>query len=119
MKQGEIHMLKVDGAGKRGRPVLVVSRDELNKGYLCTIVPFNGSDFNNKRHKPFCVPFHAGDPGISKDCVAKCDDLARIPKTDLIRSSRPEGMISDAKLAEVKDAIAWCLNCQLASTASP
>jgi len=61
MKQGEIYDLKLDRAGKIGRPHLTVSTDKLNKGYDVIVVPFNGSDFETKRRKPFCVEFFAGE----------------------------------------------------------
>ena len=111
MKRGEIHRVKADriGAGKPGRRVLVVSREELNRGYEVTIVPFNGSDFANKSKKPFCVPFNCGEFGLVKDCVAKCDEINRIYKNDLVTPSSPVGEISEDKLAEVLSAINWCL----------
>ncbi len=106
MKQGQIYHLKQDRVGKP-RPVLIVSRDSMNRGYDLIVVPFNGSDFENKRSKPFCVPFLEGSYGLTKDCVAKCNDIAKIRKADLAKNLI--GTVSDADMNAVREAINWCL----------
>jgi mRNA-degrading endonuclease toxin of MazEF toxin-antitoxin module len=109
MKQREIYSLKNDRVAK-ARPCLIVSKDNINGGYDVTVVPFNGSDFANKKDKPFCVPFYCGEFGLSKDCVAKCDEIARIRKSDLNRSKI--GTIDTDRMAEVIEAVNWCISCE-------
>ena len=65
------------------RPVVVVSREDLNRGnyvvaVLCTTVNFAvRSTLSN------CVPLRAGEFGLPQDCVAQCEAITFVDKQDL------------------------------------
>ncbi len=51
-------------------PVVVVSREELNRGNWVAAVLITSKRFEERSKQPHCVPFRAGEFGLSKDCVA-------------------------------------------------
>jgi len=81
MRPGEIHWAEIGGAP---RPVIVVSREELNRGNYVTIVPLTSSRLEHRRELPNCVPIKRGSFGIEKDCVAQADQLAVIESSLLV-----------------------------------
>jgi mRNA-degrading endonuclease toxin of MazEF toxin-antitoxin module len=72
-KRGEIFRLKGDSVGKP-RPVLIVSRTEVNGG-IYVIVPFFSEQLAKRKALAQCVFFASGEFGLEKDCVAKTDEV--------------------------------------------
>jgi len=52
-----------------------------------------------------CVPFRAGKFGFSVDCVAQCDNMLSIEKSQLDFSNGPIGILDDTALRDVIKAI--------------
>jgi mRNA-degrading endonuclease toxin of MazEF toxin-antitoxin module len=99
---------EVPDDGKR-RPLLVVSRDDLNRGNAVQVVPFYSQQLDKRRKQKSCVFFAAGEAGLPKDCVAKCDEMGSIDKIHLDFSEGQLGRVEAPKMKQVVDAIRYCI----------
>lgn len=99
MEQGEIYLADTD-VGRR--PVIVVSREELNRGRYVVAVLCTSTRFAVRSTLPHCVPFQAGDFGFSRDCVAQCESIQYIQHADLLV---PLGKLDDVAMRDVVKAI--------------
>lgn len=59
MKGGEVYMADFDVAGRH--PIIVVSRENLNRGRYALVVACTSARFALRRTLPHCVPFTAGE----------------------------------------------------------
>lgn len=73
VRPGEIYMADFGPAGPH--PVIVVSRESLNRGHYALVVPCTSSRFAVRSQLANCVPFWAGEHGFTVDCVAQCENL--------------------------------------------
>lgn len=108
IQRAEIYLLKEDVAGK-ARPVLVVSRDQLNQGTSVVVIPFYSQQLERRRTQRYCVPFNAGDGGLSKECVAKADEIGVVDKTAIDTQRGAIGRLNAAQMAEVVKAVRYVL----------
>jgi mRNA-degrading endonuclease toxin of MazEF toxin-antitoxin module len=81
IRPGEIDL--ADFEEMEPHPVVVVSREELNRGNWVAAVLITTKRFEERSKQPHCVPFRAGEFGLSTDCVAQGESLFSI---------RPEGL---------------------------
>ncbi|MGH7214620.1 MAG: type II toxin-antitoxin system PemK/MazF family toxin [Tepidisphaeraceae bacterium] len=93
------------GEGGR-RPVIVVSREELNRGRYVLAVVCTSAHFELRRKLPNCVPFLAGQFGFSRDCVAQCENILSIDKS-LLDLTNPLGVLDDTAWRDVIRAIGY------------
>src|SRR5262245_58186040 len=84
-------------------PVIVVSREELNRGDRVVVVLCTSQKFATRSTLPHCVPFQAAQFGFSKDCVAQCENIFLLAKDNLDPS--PIGVLDAAALPDVIKAI--------------
>lgn len=103
IKPGEIYLADFPQAGRH--PVIVVSREELNRGRYALVVGCTSARFAIRRALPNCVPFPAGQFGFTTDCVAQCENVLSIDKADLDLTSGPAGVLDDIRLRDVIKAI--------------
>src|SRR6185295_6780981 len=101
MKPGEIYMADLGEAAPH--PVIVVSREELNRGDRVVAVLCTSQKFAIRSTLPYCVPFQAGQFGFSKDCVAQCENIFLLDKNSL--DPNPVGVLSDLAIRDVIKAI--------------
>ena len=102
MKPGEICW--VDLATGR-RPGIVVSRESLNQGNYVVMVLCTTKRFAIRSRLPNCVPFQAGEFGMSSDCVAQCEAIDALEKGEIDIASGPIGRLDTARLRDVIKAI--------------
>ena len=88
-------------------PVIVVSREELNRGDRLVVVLCTSQKFAVRSTLPHCVPFKAGQFGFTKDCVAQCENFL-VSKDSL--QATPLGTLSDVALRDVIKAIGHVLD---------
>ena len=69
-------------SGERKR-VIVVSREELNRGDYATIVPITAKKFAIRKSLPNCVPLPAGRFGLTEDSVAQAENITIVERADL------------------------------------
>lgn len=84
-------------------PVIVVSREELNRGDRVLAVLWTSQKFAIRSPLPHCVPFQAGQFGFTKDWVAQCENTLLLDKINL--DPTPIGTLSDIALRDVVKAI--------------
>lgn len=88
------------------RPLLIVSRDDLNRGQSVLVVPFYSQQLDKRREFKSCVFFNAGESGLDKDCVAKCDEVGVFDRLEL---GGKIGRASADKMEAIVEAIRWVI----------
>lgn len=113
IQPGEIYLADFEEGGRH--PVIVVSRESLNRGRYALCVVCTSARYVQRRNLPNCVPFQAGQFGFTKDCVAQCENLLLLHHTQLDLASGPLGVLDIAYLHMVIKAIGYVLDadCEL------
>jgi len=106
MNPGEIYMADLGEA--MPHPVIVVSREELNRGDRVVAVLCTSQKLAVHSTLAHCVPFRAGQFGFFKDCVAQCENIFMVAKASL--DSSPSGVLSDIALRDVIKAIGYAID---------
>ena len=89
------------------RPVLVVSRDAINRSSpVVVIVPFTDAANKTKTY-PSHVLFKAGTAGLTMDSVAICEQVRAISKS---RLKSALGKLNRAELASIEAALKIALD---------
>lgn len=101
IRPGEIYIAELEEAGRR--PVLVVSREPLNRGNAVVVVAFTSARLEERKRLPNCVFFRAGEFGLTSDCVAQCERIASVFIDQLDPS--PIGTLDLTSLRSVVNAI--------------
>jgi mRNA-degrading endonuclease toxin of MazEF toxin-antitoxin module len=107
MEPGEIYIAGFPEAGPH--PVIVVSREGLNRGYYALVVACTSSRFSVRSKLPNCVPFQAGQFGLTVDCVAQCENILSIDKRQLDIETGPIGVLDEEALRDVVKAIGYVI----------
>jgi mRNA-degrading endonuclease toxin of MazEF toxin-antitoxin module len=107
MEPGEVYIADFPEAGPH--PVIVVSREDLNRGHYALVVVCTSSRFAVRRQLPSCVPFQAGQFGFTVNCVAQCENILSIDKRQLDTSAGPIGVLDEMALREVVKAIGYVI----------
>ena len=107
MEPGEIYIADFPEAGPH--PVIVVSREDLNRGHYALVVVCTSSRFAVRSQLPSCVPFQAGQFGFTIDCVAQCENILSIEKRQLAMSGGPIGVLDEMALREIVKAIGYVI----------
>lgn len=107
MEPGEIYIADFPEAGPH--PVIVVSREDLNRGHYALVVVCTSSRFAIRSRLPSCVPFEVGQFGFTANCVAQCENILSIDKRQLDLDAGPIGVLDEKALREVVKAIGYVL----------
>jgi mRNA-degrading endonuclease toxin of MazEF toxin-antitoxin module len=107
MEPGEVYIADFAEAGPH--PVIVVSRENLNRGHYALVVVCTSSRFGVRSQLPSCVPFRAGQFGFTANCVAQCENILSIDKRQLDMSVGPMGVLDATALREVVKAIGYVI----------
>ena len=107
MEPGEIYIADFPEAGPH--PVIVVSREELNRGHYALVVVCTSSRFAARSQLPSCVPFQEGQFGFTVNCMAQCENILSIDKRQLDLSGGPIGLLDGMALREVIKAIGYVI----------
>lgn len=112
IQRGEIYMADFGSAGPH--PVIVTSREALNRGRYALVVPCTSSRFAVRSKLANCVPFRAGEFGFSVDCVAQCENMLSIDQAQLDLAAGPLGVLDHTALRKVVSAIGYVIesNCE-------
>ena len=105
IEPGEIYRADFEEAGPH--PVIVVSREDLNRGRYAMVVVCTSARFALRSKLPNCVAFQAGQFGFSADCVAQCENMLSIDKTQLDLEAGPIGVLDRRALRKVVKAIGY------------
>lgn len=101
MKPGEIYLADLGEAAPH--PVIVISRESLNRGDRVLAVLVTSQKFVLRSTLPHCVPFRVGQFGFSKDCVAQCENVLLLNK-DCIEPIM-QAVLDDIRMREIIKAI--------------
>ena len=107
MSPGEIYLADFAQAGRH--PIIIVSRENLNRGRYVLAVVCTSARFATRRRFPNCVPFRSGQFGLSTDCVAQCENMLAIEKDDLDLAGGPIGVLDDLAMRGVVKAIGYVI----------
>ncbi len=107
IRPGEIYVADFPGAGPHR--VIVVSREELNRGSYALGVICTSARFVVRSTLPNCVPFRAGEFGFIADCVAQCENILSVEKSQLDLAAGPVGRLDDLALRNVIKAIGYVI----------
>jgi mRNA-degrading endonuclease toxin of MazEF toxin-antitoxin module len=102
IRPGEIYLVDTD-AGKR--PAVVVSREELNRGRWVVAVLITSTHFAVRSALPHCVPFRAGEFGLTRDCVAQAETITFLDSSDLDLDAGPIGVLDERRIRDLIRAI--------------
>lgn len=105
---GELYYLKRDSADKR-RPIVIMSREELNRGYTVLAIPCSASHVEKKRKRQSCAFFQKGEGGLRFDSVAMADKIALVEKSEILLSGGPIGMFNDNQMQRIFAALQWSI----------
>ena len=103
IRPGEIYIADLDQAGPH--PVIVVSREDLNRGRYALVVVCTSARFSVRSALLNCVPLRAGRFGFTADCVAQCDNMLSIEKAQLDLADGPIGILGEPEMRAVVKAI--------------
>jgi mRNA-degrading endonuclease toxin of MazEF toxin-antitoxin module len=108
IEPGEIYIADFAEAGPH--PVIVVSREELNRGHYAMVVVCTSARFATRSKLPNCVPFQAGQFGFTTDCVAQCENILPTDKMQLDLDAGSVGMMDAVALRDVIKAIGYVIS---------
>ena len=108
---GDLYLLKgnENDPDDKKRPVLIVSRDTLNGGNSVLAIPFYSQQLEKRRNQPWCDFFTKEEGGLSKDCVAKTDELTTLDKTELDLVRGKIGKFKPPQMERVLNAVKYTL----------
>src|SRR6476620_11721045 len=104
---GEIYMADFGPAGPH--PVIVVSREELNRGSYALVVVCTSARFATRSKLPNCVPFQAGQFGFTVNWVAQCENMLSIDQAQIDLAAGPTCKLHDVALRDVIKAIGFVM----------
>jgi mRNA-degrading endonuclease toxin of MazEF toxin-antitoxin module len=107
IEPGKIYMADFGAAGPH--PVIVVSREELNRGHYTLVVVCTSARFSTRSKLANCVPFQAGEFGFTVDRVAQCENMLSIDKEQLDLTMGPMGKLDEAAMQKVIKAIGYVM----------
>ena len=86
-------------------PVIVISREALNRGSYVLTVVCTSTHFASRSTLPNCVPFRAGQLGFTVNCVAQCENIVSVEKTQLDLATGPVGILDEPAMRDIINAI--------------
>jgi mRNA-degrading endonuclease toxin of MazEF toxin-antitoxin module len=107
IEPGEIYVADFAEAGPH--PVIVISREELNRGNYALVVVCTSARFATRSRLPNCVPFQAGRFGFTANCVAQCENVLSIDKTQLDLDAGPISVLDAKALRDVIKAVGYVI----------
>ena len=107
MRPGDVFIADFEGVGPH--PVIIVSRETLNRGRYAVAVVCTSARFTVRKDLPNCVPFLAGQCGFTSDCVAQCENILSVDLSDLDLAGGPIGSLDESSLRSVIKAVGYVL----------
>lgn len=103
IRPGEIYW--ADHRTATPHPVVVVSREELNRGSYAVAVMITSARFAVRSRQPNCVAFRSGEFGLTKDCVAQAETITPFELVDLDLASGPIGVLDEERMRDLVKAV--------------
>ena len=106
---GEIYWADLEPSGPR--PVIIVSRGDLNRGAYVVEIACTSARFSERSKLRNCVPFFAGQFGFTVNTVAQCKNIFPIKIAQIRLTLGPIGILDDECMREVVKAIGYVIGC--------
>ncbi|MEK7270345.1 MAG: type II toxin-antitoxin system PemK/MazF family toxin [Planctomycetota bacterium] len=110
MKAGQIFWADLDTEDRR--PVLVVSKESLNRGGFVVVLPFTSARFAERSRYATSVPFSTNECGLPKDCVAQAEGITVAAVSSLDLATGPIGEVPEEKMREIVRAVGVMMDAQ-------
>jgi mRNA-degrading endonuclease toxin of MazEF toxin-antitoxin module len=107
IQPGEIYFADFAQAGRHR--VIVVSREDLNRGNYVLAVLCTSARYAVRSTLPNCVPFRAGQFGFSTDCVAQCENIVSVERGELDLTTGAIAVLDNLTMRDVIKAIGYVL----------
>lgn len=82
----------------------------MNRGRYALVVVRTSARFAVRRARPNCVPFQAGQFGFTTDCVAQCDNILSMEKSQFDLAAGPIGLLDKIAMRAIIKAIGHVLD---------
>jgi mRNA-degrading endonuclease toxin of MazEF toxin-antitoxin module len=105
---GEVYFAYVEG-GKRRR-VIVVSRQELNRGSYLIAIPTTTRRLSTRYGLANCVFLAAGREGFPEDTIAQAESITMLEMSDLDLESGPITILDGGEMQELIRAIGYVID---------
>ena len=107
IRPGEIYFADI-GGDERHR-LVVVSREELNRGKYIVAVPFTSTKLEERRTLPQCVEFQTGEFGLTKNCIARADNISFVDVGLLDLIEGVVGIVDEERMRDLIQAIGYVI----------
>lgn len=82
----------------------------MNRGRTTIAALITSARFGTRSRLPNCVPFRAGQFGLTKDCVAQCENLLTLDLGQLDLSNGPLGCVDELTMRDVIRAVGYVMD---------
>lgn len=106
LRRGSVWRMDIPGDAKAGRPVIVISRNEMNRGDDALVIPTYTSNLGTKRSKPSYVFLRRGAGGLSEDCVTQSAHIQLVETSELRDGI---GLLESHHMTQIVRALGWVL----------
>lgn len=104
-KQGEVYWAFQD----KKRPVVVVSRETMNRGRYVLVTPLTTSHIETRKHLPNCVFIRGREFGL-RDCIVQAELTTHLPLDDLDTTSGSVAVLDDRIIRDIVRAVGHVLD---------
>ncbi len=108
-RPGEVYWAFV---GPKRRPVMIVSREELNRGTYVVAVLVASAGLDVRWNLPNCTAFEAGQFGLEKDCVAQAETITQVERSELDLATGVIGTLDPAALRNLIRSIGYVISAE-------
>jgi mRNA-degrading endonuclease toxin of MazEF toxin-antitoxin module len=102
---GEIYLAYQD----KRRPVVVISREELNRGDYLVVIPLTTAKWETRQWLPNCVLLEANKHRLPKTCIAQTEMISFVPKADLGLLDGPVTTLDDDTMRNLVRAVGYVM----------
>ena len=107
---GEIYYASPNGSGRH--QVIIVSREELNRGQYVVVVPVTSRRFIRRSALTNCVPFTAGQFGFDVNCVAQAENITLLEQAWIDVDTGPLARLDAATMRSLVHAIGFVIDAE-------
>lgn len=108
LRPGEIYWANLVDGGRR--PIVVVSREELNRGHSVVGVGVTSSKLELRRQLRNCLPLRAGQFGLTKDCVAQAESISVFDLAHVDLDSGPLGKLDSQAMRDLIHVVGYMID---------
>ncbi len=108
---GQVYWALLNGEVDR-HPVVVVSKEEFNRGDYLVVVPVTSKKFELRSKLPNCVPFRAGESCFNADCCAQAENITLLESVCVEIENGPLGLLRENEMRDLIRAIGYVIDAE-------